>query len=115
QDFGKLKDKDADDPIVPPWLKVYWRKAHSDVDYDNDNDPTGGYPLVLKEVLEWMITHQDLKSGNTQASMAPGVEFADRDEDDVSLLGRRLHISPLSATPGTNVRTSGSQTVSRSE
>src|SRR5215212_12064261 len=43
QDFTKLKDKDADDPIVPPWLKVYWRKGHPEVDYDKD-DPTGGYP-----------------------------------------------------------------------
>src|SRR6476620_2765790 len=52
QDFINLKDRDADDPIRPPWLKVYWRKGHPEVNYDNDNDPTGGYPLVLKEILE---------------------------------------------------------------
>lgn len=28
QDFTKLKAKDATDTIVPPWLKVYWRKGH---------------------------------------------------------------------------------------
>src|SRR4029077_20804561 len=55
QDFSKLKDRDAADQIVPPWLKVYWRKGHPEVNYDNDNDPTGGYPLVLKEVLEWLM------------------------------------------------------------
>src|SRR5436189_3107433 len=81
QDFSKLKSRDMDDKIVPPWLKVYWRKGHPEVNYDNDNDPTGGYPLVLKEVLEWLMTHQDLKSGNADASMAPGLEFGDRDED----------------------------------
>src|SRR5436305_8712201 len=63
QDFSKLKNKDAADTIVPPWLKVYWRKGHPEANYDNDNDPSGGYPLVLKEVLEWMMSHQDLKSG----------------------------------------------------
>ncbi|HEX6640139.1 MAG TPA: hypothetical protein VF215_03460, partial [Thermoanaerobaculia bacterium] len=49
QDFSKLKARDADDKVVPPWLKVYWRKGHPEVNYDNELDPTGGYPLVLKE------------------------------------------------------------------
>jgi Bacterial pre-peptidase C-terminal domain len=115
QDFTKLKDKDADDKIVPPWLKVYWRKGHPEANYDNDVDPTGGYPLVLKEVFEWMVTHQDLKSGNADASMAPGVEFGDRDEDEIAEGHRPLHAASQAATAGSNVRTSGSQTVSRSE
>src|SRR5438270_901408 len=117
QDFTKLKDKDADDPIVPPWLKVYWRKGHPEANYDNLNDPTGGYPLVLKEILEWMMTHQDLKPGNPEATMAPGRNFQDLDADDegtASAMSFR-HISALGATAGTNVRTSGAQTVSRSE
>jgi len=122
QDFDKLKDKDADDPIVPPWLKVYWRKGHPEANYDNDNDPTGGYPLVLKEVLEWMMTHQDLKPGNADATMTPGRLFGDLDGDDVDneatptiLMGRFGPIVALGASAGTNVRTSGAQTVSRSE
>jgi hypothetical protein len=119
QDFSKLKDKDADDPIVPPWLKVYWRKGHPEANYDNDNDPTGGYPLVLKEILEWMVTHQDLKPGNPNATMAPGRNFQDLDADaddesTTSAMGFR-RITTLGATAGTNVRTSGAQTVSRSE
>src|SRR6185369_65252 len=81
QDFSKLKPRDAVDTIVPPWLKVYWRKGHPEVNYDNDNDPSGGYPLVLKEVYEWMMSHQDLKSGPADYSMSPGVEFGDRDEE----------------------------------
>jgi hypothetical protein len=118
QDFTKLKDKDADDPIVPPWLKAYWRKGHPEANYDNDNDPTGGYPLVLKEVLEWLMTHQDLKPGHAEASLPPGRNFQDLDADDedgtASAMGFR-RITALGATAGTNVRGSGAQTVSRSE
>jgi len=114
QDFGKLKERDKTDYVVPPWLKVYWRKGHPEVNYDNDNDPTGGYPLVLKEVLEWMVTHQDFKPGNADASMSPGYEFGDRDEEIAE--GRKpFHAGTNAATAGTNVRTSGAQTVSRSE
>jgi hypothetical protein len=116
QDFSRLKSRDASDKIVPPWLKVYWRKGHPEVNYDNGNDPTGGYPLVLKEVLEWMMTHQDFKSGQAEATMEPGYEFGDRDDDADGGSGvPRRRISSEAATSGTNVRTSGAQTVSRSE
>jgi hypothetical protein len=115
QDFGRLKDRDASDPIVPPWLKVYWQKGHPEAKYDNDNDPTGGYPLVLKEVLEWMMTHQDLKPGDADASMAPGTSFGDHDEDDTIVSAQGRSVTALDATAGTNVRTSGAQTASRSE
>src|SRR3954451_23688870 len=114
QDFSKLKERDKSDSTVPPWLKVYWRKGHPEANYDNDNDPTGGYPLVLKEILEWMMTHQDLKPGNPDASMAPGRNFQDLDADDdevTAFATRRFGpITALGGTPGTNVRTSGAQT-----
>jgi len=115
QDFGRLKARDASDPIVPPWLKVYWQKGHPEAKYDNDNDPTGGYPLVLKEVLEWMMTHQDFKPGDADAQMAPGTSFGDHDEDDFTVSAQGWRVSALDATAGTNVRTSGAQTASRSE
>ena len=115
QDFSNLKQRDASDDIVPPWLKVYWRKGHPEANYDNPVDPSGGYPLVLKEVLEWMVNHQDLKSGPADASMSPGVEFGDRDDDGPAFVRPGLHAGALAATAGTNVRTSGSQTSSRSE
>ena len=117
QDFGKLKDRDKSDSIVPPWLKVYWRKGHPEANYDNANDPTGGYPHVLKEVLEWMVSHQDLKPGNPEATMTPGTTFGDHDEDadEESGVRRGLHANSLAATAGTNVRISGAQTASRSE
>lgn len=117
QDFSKLKDRDATDKVVPPWLKVYWRKHHPEVNYDNLNDPTGGYPHVLKEILEWMESHQDLKPGNPDATMAPGRNFGDTDDDAPATPGRpsSRRIEAEAATPGTNVRTSGPQTGSRSE
>jgi hypothetical protein len=116
QDFSKLKPRDTDDTIVPPWLKVYWQKGHAEVNYDTD-DPTGGYPLVLKEIYEWLVTHQDFKPGNPEALMAPGTSFGDHDadEEDQPLSHKLLRASANAATPGTNVRTSGAQTVSRSE
>lgn len=120
QDFSKLKDRDADDKVVPPWLKVYWQKGHPEGNYDNEKDPTGGYPHVLKEVLEWMTTHQDLKPGSPDRSMAPGRQFDDLDEADYEeelrsgALGKS-RIAADDATAGTNVRTSGLQTASRSE
>ncbi len=114
QDFGRLHARDAADDIVPPWLKVYWQKNHPEGNYDNENDPSGGYPHVLKEVLEWMEHHQDLKPGNPDASLSPGTQFGDRDEDDELAL-RAGKIASLDATAGANVRTSGAQTVSRSE
>jgi hypothetical protein len=118
QDFAKLKTRDTNDRIVPPWLKVFWQKGHPEVNYDNPNDPTGGYPLVLKEVYEWLMTHQDLKPGHPDASLSPGREFGDRDDDEDEELAGIPHarrISALGGTAGTNVRTSGAQTVSRSE
>jgi pre-peptidase len=114
QDFARLQPRDAADKIVPPWLKVYWQKGHPEVNYKTD-DPTGGYPLVLKEVYEWMMSHQDLKPGDPEATMLPGTTFGDHDADGERMPGAWLHAGTLAATAGTNVRTSGAQTASRSE
>ena len=72
-------------------------EAHPETEYKAD-DPTGGYPRVLPEILEWMLTHQDLKSGpgNSDASGAH-----DEQEPD--------------ATVGSDQRISGSQSAPRSE
>jgi len=60
QDFSLLRPDEARDRRgLPPWLRVYWRKGHPEGRY-TAADPTGGYPLVLKEVLEWMESHPDL-------------------------------------------------------
>jgi hypothetical protein len=59
QDFSILRPEEAHDKLgIPPWLRVYWRKAHPNADYSG---PTGGYTLVLKNYYHWMLDHQDLK------------------------------------------------------
>lgn len=63
QDFEMLRPTEADDKLgIPFWLRVYWRKNHPEATYA-PNDPTGGYPRVLKNLYTWMIHHQDLPSG----------------------------------------------------
>lgn len=96
QDFAMLRPEEAYDKIpVPAWLRVHWRKHHPEMAYD-PADPTGGYPFVLKEVHEWMLSHQDLQSG-------PG-----RERDGGPEMFEK-------ATVGANVRVSGAQTARRSE
>jgi|SRR6185369_4675463 len=71
QDFHLLRPAEASDTIpVPPWLRVLWRKQHPDLEYRAD-DPTGGYPHVLKEIHEWMLSHQDLLPGFTEPDVPP--------------------------------------------
>ncbi|HEY2295219.1 MAG TPA: sialidase family protein [Thermoanaerobaculia bacterium] len=63
QDFSVLNPQEANDHLrIPLWLRVLYRKNHPN-DRFSPNDPTGGYPLVLNEVWEWMSTHQDLRPG----------------------------------------------------
>jgi hypothetical protein len=60
QDFNLLHDQEAQDAIpYPPWLRVYWRKAHPDHRYSPD-DPSGGYPRALSRVRDWMLENHDL-------------------------------------------------------
>lgn len=59
QDFEMLRPEEASDKLgLPPWLRVYWRKLHPDAQYTG---PSGGYPLSLADLYEWMLDHQDLK------------------------------------------------------
>jgi hypothetical protein len=54
QDFSLLRAEEMNDrrrSQVPLWLRVYWRKAHPGMKV---------YPLVLKEVHEWMVSHPNL-------------------------------------------------------
>src|SRR6185295_15909428 len=53
QDFSALRADESFDRLpVPLWLRAAWRKAHPEGNYAASN-PTGGYPLVLKEAVEW--------------------------------------------------------------
>ena len=60
QDFDMLRPEEADDGLpLPPWLRVYFHKHHPEAEYVA-NDPTGGYPLALRDLYRWMVAFQDL-------------------------------------------------------
>jgi hypothetical protein len=72
QDFGMLRAEEATDSLrIPPFLRVLYRKNHPH-DRFSPHDPTGGYPLVLNEVWEWMLTHQDLQAGPGKQGVIEG-------------------------------------------
>jgi hypothetical protein len=94
QDFSMLRPAELRERGgLPLWLRVYWRKGHPEMVY-SEKDPTGGYPHVLKEMYEWMLTHQDLQPGLPDADVAPPMD---------------------KVTVGSNLRISGAQTSARSE
>ena len=98
QDFHLLRAEEARDKIaVPLWLRVLWRKDHPNLEY-NPGDGTGGYPLVLKEVHEWMRYHPDLQPGDAGEGA----------------LEKKKPRGPVAA-PGPDFRISGAQTSPRSE
>src|SRR3954447_12641146 len=71
QDFTILAPQETRDKIrIPLWLRVIWRRAHPEMVYSTAN-PTGGYPFVLKELREWMVTHQNLVPGPPEKDVAP--------------------------------------------
>jgi hypothetical protein len=93
QDFRLLRPEEAQDKLpLPPWLRVLWHKQHPASRY-RPGDRTGGYPLVLREAHEWMLSHQDLKPGLPPPAAPPG----------------------RSAVAGSNLRISGVQNEPRSE
>jgi hypothetical protein len=99
QEFHMLRAAEANDKIpVPLWLRVWWRKNNPQGNY-SASDPTGGYPFVLKEVHEWMTTHQDFLPGIPEPDVEPSIEGM----FDAATVG------------GTNVRISGAQSSPRSE
>jgi len=70
QGFQLLRPEEAYDKLAAPlWLRVLWRKEHPDMRYV-PGDGSGGYPLVLKEVYEWMVSHPDLQPGSPGRDMA---------------------------------------------
>src|SRR3954467_5996143 len=70
QGFQLLRPEEAYDKLAAPlWLRVLWRKEHPDMRYV-PGDGSRGYPLVLKEVYEWMVSHPDLQPGSPGRDMA---------------------------------------------
>jgi hypothetical protein len=76
QEIQLLRPAEAHDKMgLPPWLRVLWRKQHPEGEY-LASDPTGGYPLVLKEVHEWMVEHPDLQPGTVEPDAGHAEEKA---------------------------------------
>jgi hypothetical protein len=70
QDFSALRPDEAFDRLpIPLWLRAAWRKSHPEGNYSAAN-PTGGYPFVLKEAVEWMRHHPDLAPAPREADVA---------------------------------------------
>lgn len=70
QDFSALRADESFDRLpIPLWLRAAWRKAHPEGTYSAAN-PTGGYPFVLKEAVEWMEHHPKLEPGAREADVA---------------------------------------------
>ena len=68
QDFSMLRPEEATDRLrLPAWVRVHFRKNHPELKYD-PNDPTGGYPLALRDLYLWMIQNQDLKPQENKKS-----------------------------------------------
>lgn len=98
QDTSPLRPAEADDLIpVPLWLRVLWRKDHPGPASAAD-DPMGGYPHLLKEIHEWLLSHQDLRPGLPQMAQAPrskaaapadlrisGASLSPRSESDIRI------------------------------
>jgi hypothetical protein len=61
QDFSMLEPGEAQDGLpFPLWLRVYVRKKHPEIPF---SPPKVGYPLILKEMLSYMLRHQDAPTG----------------------------------------------------
>src|SRR4051812_26345003 len=96
QDSSLLRPDEAKDQIrIPLWLRVMWRRAHPEMSY-SAADPTGGYPYVLKEVHEWMVSHQDLKPGLPEKDAGPE---PDAEVPSKSMIAGEKRISGLQTSP----------------
>jgi len=69
QQLDMLRQEEATDRVgLPPWIRIYWRKKHPDGKYFGSS---GGYPLVLERLHDWMLAHQDLPDFDASDSPAP--------------------------------------------
>jgi hypothetical protein len=62
QNFEMLQPEEAQDNLrIPLWLRVHFRKNHPELTFQ-PGDPTGGYPLALRDLYIWMVNNQDLEA-----------------------------------------------------
>jgi hypothetical protein len=63
QEISMLRPEEAHDSLpFPPWLRVYWRKSHPELDFSG---PRVGYPLILNNLWNWMMRNQDLPKNSS--------------------------------------------------
>lgn len=87
-----------DDSGLPLWLRVYWRKSHPELAAVAG---AAAYPLVLKDLYQWMIHHSDLRAVSSENDSPPGSRAASGANVKVNLAadGRSesdIRINPLS-------------------
>lgn len=120
QEIWMLQPGEAGDGFAaPPWLRVWWRKHHPEIDFPPDQ-PLAGYPRVLLEIHEWMMLHQDLRPdppkavGRRTAHLDGGPDPVDAwyDGGVEALAGSPPAWGP---TVGANLNVSGAQSTPRSE
>lgn len=58
QDFSVLKGESPRFDL-PPWLRVYWRRAHPG---------STGYPLAIHRIHSWLLNNQDHEKLRSQYS-----------------------------------------------
>ena len=110
QDLHLLGQEEVNDKAgLPPWLRVYWRKRHPKQAY-SPNDPTGGYPRVLKKIYLDMRSQQ-----NRDSSLAATPESQPAPSAPTDLSTAEGGDEERAINPGSNVRTSGQQFASLSE
>jgi hypothetical protein len=57
QDVGMLAPGELNDRWkLPLWVRVYFRKQHPELTFTG---PEPGYPLILREIYEWMLHNQN--------------------------------------------------------
>jgi len=72
QDFSLLGPEEVDDNFsIPPWLRVFWRKQHPDIQMPAKN-PGAAYPEVLSQLHKRMVAdpHHPWGSETQQATPA---------------------------------------------
>jgi hypothetical protein len=66
QDFSLLRPEELNDKLrIPLWLRVHFRRRHPEIT-PIPGDPTGGYPLALRDLYNWMVENQDLPEQSSE-------------------------------------------------
>lgn len=69
QELEMLRPEEAGDKVrLPPWIRIAWRKRHPEGRYAGSS---GGYPLVLARIHEWMLAHHDLPGHERTGTFGP--------------------------------------------